>query len=248
MLRSGLFDGMNVFDQMGEYWAEIADQNQTDRQVEFLKKSLKPEGVILDLACGTGRHLIPLSKEGYDVVGLDISLKLLKIAKLRWRGAALVQADMRFLPFKRGAFSAAVSIDTSFGYLPSLEDDQQSLRELQAALGKGGVLVVDVFNRERLIQRHSASSEPKSREYHSFFLQQKRTIEANGEKLHDLWMVKDKEDGQVRVFEHVARLYTLDGLQGLLEKADFKVTEVYGDYEAHSWTAVSSRLILMAVN
>jgi SAM-dependent methyltransferase len=235
---------MNVFDSMGKYWVEIADQNQTERQVEFLKKALKPNGVVLDLACGTGRHLIPLSKKGYDVVGLDISLKLLKIAKLRWRGAALVQADMRFLPFKPEAFAAAVSMDTSFGYLPSLEDDLQSLRELQASLSRGGVLIVDVFNRERLIQRHSISSEPKLREYPSFFLQQKRTVEAD--RVHDLWVVKDKADGQTRFFEHVARLYTLDGLQGLLETAGFSVTAVYGNYEDQSWTADSSRLILVA--
>jgi SAM-dependent methyltransferase len=187
-----------------------------------------------------------LSKEGYGVVGLDISQKLLKIAKNCWRGADLVMADMRFLPFKPHAFAAAVNMDTSFGYLPSEQDDLQSLRELQAALGKGGVLIVDVFNSEQLIKKHSASSEPKCREYPSFFLKQKRTVEANGEKLHDLWVVKDKADGQTRVFEHIARLYTLGGLQDLLEKADFKVTAVYGDYEGHSWTTESNRLILIA--
>jgi ubiquinone/menaquinone biosynthesis C-methylase UbiE len=47
---------MNVFDLMGKYWAEIADQNQTERQVAFLKKALNPEWLVLDLACGTGRH------------------------------------------------------------------------------------------------------------------------------------------------------------------------------------------------
>ena len=235
---------MNVFDELGRFWAEIADQDQTERQVEFLKKSLKPEGLVLDLACGTGRHLIPLSKEGYDVVGLDISLKLLKIAKLRWRGAALVQADMRFLPFKRGAFSAAVSIDTSFGYLPSLEDDQQSLRELHQCLSNDGVLVVDVFNREHLTKRHQASGSQSGGSTRAFF-----AANSNGRskrrKLHDLWVVRDKADGQTRVFEHVARLYTLGGFQGLLEKAGFKVTAVYGGYEGQAFMADSARLILV---
>ncbi len=48
---------MNVFDEMGIYWAEIADQNQTERQMQFIKNTLKAEGLVLDLACGTGRHL-----------------------------------------------------------------------------------------------------------------------------------------------------------------------------------------------
>jgi ubiquinone/menaquinone biosynthesis C-methylase UbiE len=35
--------------------------------------------LVLDLACGTGRHSIPLSNEGYNMVGLDVSLNLLKM-------------------------------------------------------------------------------------------------------------------------------------------------------------------------
>jgi ubiquinone/menaquinone biosynthesis C-methylase UbiE len=106
---------MNVFDEMGVYWAEIADQNQTERQVQFIKNTPKTEGLVLDLACGTGRHLIPLSMEGYGTVGLDVSPKFLRIAKNRWQEAQLVRGDMRFLPFKPKAFAAVVSMDTSFG-------------------------------------------------------------------------------------------------------------------------------------
>ena len=91
---------MNVFDDMGFYWAEIADQNQTEKQVQFIKKTLKVKGLVLDVACGTGRHLIPLSQSGCEVIGLDISAKLLRIAKSRWRDSQVVRGDMRFLPFK----------------------------------------------------------------------------------------------------------------------------------------------------
>ena len=87
---------MNVFDQMGAYWAEIADQNPTQRQVQLIKNIVKPTGLLLDVACGTGRHIIPLSIEGYDNVGLDISPNLLKIAKTRLSSIQLARADMRF--------------------------------------------------------------------------------------------------------------------------------------------------------
>jgi len=70
---------MNVFDEMGNYWAEIAGQSSTQNQIQFIKDTLKGNEWVLDLACGTGRHLIPLSKEGYNMVGLDVSLNLLRI-------------------------------------------------------------------------------------------------------------------------------------------------------------------------
>ena len=153
---------------------------------------------------------------------------------------------MRFLPFKPEAFAAAVSMDTSFGYLPSEQEDTRSLRELHRVLRQDGVLVVDVFNRERLIKRYIGTSPAKRREYPSFILSQKRTVSADGMVLCDRWEIHDKADGQVHVFEHVARLYSRSQLQGLLAKAGFKVTAAYGDYENQSFGADSSRLIAVA--
>ena len=263
---------MSVFGEMGVYWAEIADQNSTEPQIQFIKNTLKPQGLILDLACGTGRHLISLSKGGYEVVGLDASLNLLKIAKKRWKDAQLVRGDMRCLPFKTGAFSAAVSMDTSFGYLPSEQDDAQSLRELREALGQGSEVIVDVFNRELLMQKYKSNRRTgfkwvflpillksnnrlskrmlfrlfKWREYPSFFLLQKRTVSPSGDKLCDLWVVCDKINGKIVTFRHTARLFELKRLQRLLEQAGFMVEHVYGDYNGQAFNSNSRRLILDA--
>jgi len=237
---------MNVFDEMGKYWAEIADQNQTEKQIGFLKKAVKAaDGLVLDLACGTGRHLIELSKVGYDVIGLDISVTLLKIAKNRWHGAQLVRGDMRFLPFKQQTFAAAISMDQSFGYLPSSKDDLQSLHDLHAILERSGVLIVDLFNREHLIKKNQAIPLPKGREYPSIFLVQTRNIDSSSGKLHDQWTVYDWAEGEIKVFEHFTRLYTCGDMQSLLQKADFRIRAVYGDYEMESFTDDSNRVILL---
>ncbi len=237
---------MNVFDEMGKYWAEIADKNQTINQIQFIKKTLPTKGLILDLACGTGRHTVGLSNEGYDVVGIDISSSLLKIAKNRWNSVQLVKADMQFLPFKLEAFSAAISMDTSIGYLPSPNDDLQSLSELHWALCKNGVLIIDIFNSENLVKRYKFSKQPKCREYPSFFLMQNRFVEANGDKLHDIWTVRDKANGQIKVFEHTVRLIGFEELKKLLELAGFGINQVYGDYEGQSFSPNSNRLIFIA--
>jgi len=263
---------MNVFDEMGVYWEEIADQNPIQNQIQFIKSTLKEKALVLDLACGTGRHAIPLSKLGYSMVGLDISPNLLRIAKDRSRSIQLVRGDMRFLPFKAGAFSASVSMDTSFGYLPAEQDDLQSLKELRNALSPGNVFIVDVFNRELLLLKYPLNRRVgfkwvflpillkfnnrlakrvlfrffKWREYPSFFLLQKRSVNPGGDKLCDLWVVYDKARGQIRVFRHSVRLYGLKRLQGLLEEAGFMVKHVYGDYVGQNFCRNSERLILVA--
>jgi len=239
---------LNVFDQMGVYWAEIADQNPTQRQIQFIKDTLEQRGPVLDLGCGTGRHMISLIKEGYEIVGMDISLNLLKIAKTRLSGIQLIRADMRRLPFKTGAFAEVVSMDTSLGYLPTEKDDLQSLREIHETLKHGGALIVDVFNRDQLMQKYGPKCPitPKEKEYQSFTLSQKRTVDKDGGKLRDLWVIHDKADWETKVFRHVARLYALKDLRDLLEKAGFVVKRVYGDYEGQKFSLESKRLILVA--
>ncbi|MCW4003463.1 MAG: class I SAM-dependent methyltransferase [Candidatus Bathyarchaeota archaeon] len=258
---------MNVFDAMGIYWAEIADKNKPEQQIQFLKATLKTSGYVLDLACGTGRHAIPLTKDGYCVVGLDISRTLLSIAKKRYSQIQLVRGDMRFLPFTHEAFTAAISMDTSFGYLPTEQDGSQSLSELRQALNPRGVLIVDVFNREQLISKYSRKPRFKWallpfllklpnrwllcrffkwREYPSFWLLQKRTVSKGGECLSDLWVIYDKATSQLVIYEHSVRLYTLNQLQDLLAKSGFMVQQLYGGYKREAFGADSSRLILLA--
>jgi ubiquinone/menaquinone biosynthesis C-methylase UbiE len=258
----------NVFDEMGSYWAEIADKNQTERQLKFLKNQLKPDGYVLDIGCGTGRHSIPLNMEGYDTVGLDVSANLLKITKKRWSQLQLVRGDMQFLPFRHQSFAAAMSMDTSFGYLPSEQDDAVSLSDLRRTLKQCGVVVVDVFNREQLMLKYQAKNKGlkwallpfllrshsrwllfrlfKWSEYPSFFLLQKRTVTRSGDRLCDLWVVCDKAKGRIVVFEHTARLYVCSDLEGLLEKAGFAVNRVYGGYEWENFGPNSSQLIVVA--
>lgn len=48
-------------------------------QSAFLKFNQKPE-LILELACGTGNMTIELSKRGFQMIGLDISVDMLSKA------------------------------------------------------------------------------------------------------------------------------------------------------------------------
>src|SRR5579884_273651 len=57
-------------------------------------------GKILELACGSGRVLLPLAQEGYEITGVDTSAEMLKLARQQVEAAGvaeqctLVQQDM----------------------------------------------------------------------------------------------------------------------------------------------------------
>ncbi|WP_342772623.1 class I SAM-dependent methyltransferase [Oceanobacillus piezotolerans] len=50
--------------------------------VKFLEKwASKTKGIIIDIACGTGRATIPLASKGYNMIGVDLHTGMLNEAK-----------------------------------------------------------------------------------------------------------------------------------------------------------------------
>ena len=127
-----------------------------DKDVAFVKKLITPhsyqqEVTVLDLGCGTGTHAIKLAKEGFKVIGIDISEKMIKraIEKAKKEDVFvefLVQ-DMKKvnIPTK---VDCAISLFGSFSYLLSNADLKKFFGSLNRYLKKGGFLVLDIVNRE----------------------------------------------------------------------------------------------------
>jgi len=255
-----------IFDEIYSYWTEIAEAHETEKQANFARQCLDAKGLILDLGCGSGRHAVLLSKDGYNIVGLDFSLRLLKVANLKAVKAgvelSLVCGDMRFLPFRAGVFSGTISLDSTFGYFSSRNEETQSLKEVARTLADSGVFVIDVFNGDNMKKRKGRFKLKmfffwlarlpqffalfKWHEYPNFYLLQKRQITKNGNLLQDIWIIRDKQTRKTLTVRHTVRLYSLAQLRKMVDETKMKVTNVYGDYEKQVFNTNSIRLIMTA--
>jgi len=113
--------------------------------------TLRERGVgrVLDLGCGTGRHVVFLLDEGFDVCGLDASKKAISLLSevLRKRGAKGVDlkvADMAEVPWLGGFFDAVVCTQAiqhmMFGSI------RKAASEICRVLRPGGVLVLTTLS------------------------------------------------------------------------------------------------------
>jgi len=96
---------------------------------------------LLDVACGTGRHLAELAN-WYEAEGLDVDTNLLRTAEERLPGVPLHQGDMRSFDLDRG-FDAVTCLFSSIGYMTSLEDCRAAIANMGRHVAPGGVLVVE---------------------------------------------------------------------------------------------------------
>lgn len=109
---------------------------------------------VLDLSCGTGSQVFWLSKQGFEVIGVDISKKMLKIA----RGKAnrfvqkiqLKEGDMR--KSQIGRFDSVITIFNSIGHLIKA-DFEKAIRNINKNLKPGGIYIFDIFNLDYLLYK-----------------------------------------------------------------------------------------------
>jgi 2-polyprenyl-3-methyl-5-hydroxy-6-metoxy-1,4-benzoquinol methylase len=143
--------------------AEMAWTERTGSEVDRALKMLRPEGGerVLDLACGSGRHSIELTRRGFSVVGADISSDLIEIARRDAAGEGLeitfVEADLRELEFE-AEFDIVLNLnDGAVGYFETEEENHRTFETISRALKPGGANLVQLPNvlyaKEHLPQR-----------------------------------------------------------------------------------------------
>lgn len=123
-----------------------------NQYLEALFKKYKVK-TVLDLACGTGSQVFWLTKKGFQVVGVDINTRMLKLAKEKANKLNLnikfVRGDMRTTFM--GEFDAVVTIFNAIGHLTK-QDFKKSIKNVHANLKPNGLYVFDIFNLNYLLE------------------------------------------------------------------------------------------------
>jgi SAM-dependent methyltransferase len=143
--------------QRGQYSApryyEIAFDMNRKQEVDFLVHAFRtyarrPIRTVLDIACGTGPHLIRLAERGYRMSGLDLSPENIDFLRQRAAGkgfdVGLHVGDMTEFRLPR-TVDAAICMQDSQGHLLTNEAILGHLRSTARAIKRGGLYVFDRY-------------------------------------------------------------------------------------------------------
>jgi SAM-dependent methyltransferase len=207
--------------------AKVTDA-QIATEVDFIEESLglAKEAFVLDMACGTGRHAIEMTRRGYQVVGFDLSLAMLARAadeaQEREQKLNFVQGDMREMTFGE-TFDGVYAWNTSFGFFEE-EKNSAVIANVHRALKPGGLLLLDVANRDFVVRQSPSLA----------------WFEGDGcvcmDEMHVDWITSRMrvkrtmmlDDGRTKEIEYSIRIYALHELGKILHDQGFRVAEVSG--------------------
>ncbi len=216
-------------------------------------------GPLLELACGSGRLLVPLAREGYELTGVDSSASMLKLAQaaLEQAGVAarctLVQEHMSKLRLGQKFRLAFIALG-SFGHVCTRQEQRQTLVAVRDHLITGGRFILDISNADvRYMEHlsgqmlHQGTWQREDGSLLSHFVSPASSLTKHLLELtHFYEEHRQGEAVQRTVTSTHLYLFERNEVELLLEEAGFEITDVYGDYELSSFEHDSPRMIFIA--
>ena len=237
------------------------DHNFTQDIPFYLKYAEACQSPILELACGTGRVLIPLARVGFEVYGIDLSENMLAVCRRAVHQPGLEgrvhlhQADMTKFNLARKDFRLILIALRSFMHLLTRADQLACLEQVKKHLEPGGQFILSLIAPDPV--KLSRTPGPEFTIRREFDLPNGHHV-VRKERLaeHDLQtqvrrfeFLFEEFDSQGKVVrERLVPLFTRytfhDELQNLLDEAGFQVVEEFRDYDGNPYDGTGEMIII----
>ncbi len=131
-----------MYDKSAEFYDAIYSWKDYATEVNRLRGVLAARGIssgtLLDVACGTGKHLSLLTPH-FRAEGVELAPRMAEIARGRLPGTPIHEGDMRSFHLERH-FDVVTCLFSSIGYMTELENLHEAIANMAR---HGRVLVVE---------------------------------------------------------------------------------------------------------
>lgn len=207
-------------------------------------------GVLLDLACGTGRLSVEMSKLGFEVIGTDAGSEMLSLAM---NNACEAGEQIMFLCQEMqqldlyGTVNAAVCTLDSINHLTSPEDVQATFDRVSLFTEPGGIFIFDI----NTIYKHRFVLADNTFVYDTdeFYCVWQNTLDPDTHTVQidlDIFTL-DEDDFYFREQESFCeRAYSVEDITSWLEKSGFETLNIFDELTHEPPRENSERLFIAA--
>ena len=137
---------MSAYAAAAEYYDLIYEWKDYDAEVTRLRELVDECGVThactwLDVACGTGAHLVFLQPHT-TCAGVDLSDELLDVARRKLPDVPLHQGDMRSFDLGQ-TFDVVTCLFSAIGYMPTINQLCDAVATMARHVARGGALMIE---------------------------------------------------------------------------------------------------------
>ncbi|MFA7286565.1 MAG: class I SAM-dependent methyltransferase [Patescibacteria group bacterium] len=132
-------DLARYYDHIYSFKNYEAETKELRSLIEKYKRSKGSD--MLDIACGTGKHLAYF-KRWYSCIGVDVNEGMLRVARKKIKGVVFKKGDMTTLKLNR-TFDVITCLFSSIGYVRTYANLGKTIIALSKHLKPGGVLIIE---------------------------------------------------------------------------------------------------------
>ena len=213
----------------------------------YLEAALRSGGPVLELACGTGRMLVPMAQSGVRITGLDLSDTMLAVARQRLVeagvSATIVKGDMSRFSFPE-PFAFVFSAINSLLHLTRTADLRSCFASVRRSLRADGRFMFDIFNFQPAYLATPESERLKVGEYESdrfgrYVIEETLRYDAATQVVQKSFHYSAEGAPDFRVVRFSLRVIFPEELEVLLALEGLRLETRFGDRSGAPFTAES---------
>ncbi len=216
---------MEIYGKFANIYDSIMTEVPYDEWLEIILDILKEneinDGIVADIACGSGEMTIRMADKGYDMIGLDMSPSMLERARDKSTGRDILYIcqDMREMEFY-GTIRAAICMFDSINYLTEYEDLVQTFKLVNNYLDIEGLWIFDFNTIHKYRMSGEESTIAEDDEEISFIWNDTFYEEDDINEIDITFFVK-QENGLYERFNecHIQRGYDLETMKAAIEES-----------------------------
>lgn len=229
---------MAAYGNLAAFYDKLTDNAEYARRCDYITNLLSEngvsEGILLDLACGTGNLSELFAEKGFDVIGVDISPEMLSLAMKKSYDKELnilyLCQNMAELDLY-GTINCAVCMLDSINHVTDSESVRKAIKQVGLFMEKGGVFIFDVNTHYK--HRQVLANNTFVYDLDDVFCVWQNTLDEETDRVHiDIDLFSPDESGKYERLEESFDevIYDREQLEKWLKKYGFETVGVYEEF------------------